>query len=348
MLKKDISFLFLLYFFIIGGCGVFLFFIIKILSPDSGEIFSAGAVALMGIYIIPSYLIYFFPFITFLSSLLVLGKLAVENFLLAGVSVGMSAWRISRPLIFISLLITGFSYFFSIYLGPLGWKKFEKKYEKVQIESIIRYGMFHTFENFTFFAERREDEELKGVFLHYKENRGELVLLSEEGYIEKGKIILKGGSGGLFSKEKLYFFEFDEMKFPISILVEKIKKKFFKKSLSINELFQFAKELKKARFNPNPVIVEALERLVYPFNTFLFVIFSIPIGFRVIERRVSLSLLIGCLSYLFFFSFYTGFKVLSNKGVINPFIGISFPTLFLLIFVLLFSWIKRKKIYRRA
>lgn len=348
MLKKDISLLFILYFFILGTSAIFLFFIIKILSPDTKELFPAATIALMGIYVIPSYLIYFFPFITFLSSILVLGKLAIENFLLAGVSLGMSAWRICAPFIFVSVFITGFSYFFSIYLGPLGWKKFEKKYEKVKMESIINYGVFHSFENLTFFAERKEGNRLRGVFLHYKEDRKELVLLSEGGHVEEGKIVFEEGSGGMFSKERFYFFEFDEMKFPISIVMEKTKKTFFKKSLSIKELFRYAKELKKARFNPNPVIVEALERLIYPFNTFLFAIFSIPIGFTVIERRFSLSLLTGCVSYLLFFSLYTTFKVLSNKGVINPFIGLPFPTLLLLIFALFFSWVKRRKIYRRG
>jgi len=348
LLNKDISFLFTLYFLIISLAGITFFFIIKILSPDTGEIIPGSTAVIMGIYIIPSYLIYFIPFVAFLSSVLVLGKLTIENYLLAGISLGMSAWRICSPIIFISVLVTGISYISSIYLGPMGWKKFEKKYEEVKIESIISYGTFHSFENLTFFVEAREDNQLKNIFLNYAENKGELVLLSKEGYIDRGKIVLRNGSGGLFSKERFYFFEFEEMKFPISILIEKVKKKFFKKSLSIKELFQFARKLEKAHFNPNPVIVEALERLIYPFNTLLFVIFSIPIGFTLIERKFSLNLLIACVYYLLFFSLYTGFKVLSNKGVINPFVGISFPSCFLLIFVLLLSWFKRTRIYRKG
>lgn len=333
---------------IISIGGIFLFFIIKILTPDTGELIPAYTAVTMGIYIIPSYLIYFIPFVTFLSSILVLGKLAIENFLLAGVSLGMSAWKIGKPLIFISVLVTGISYISSIYLGPLGWKKFEEKYEKVQIESIISYGAFHSFENLTFYVERKEDNQLNNIFLNYKESKGELVLLSKEGYIDEGKIVLHNGSGGLFSKERFYFFEFEEMKFPVSILIEKIKRKFFKKSLSIKQLFQFAKKLEKAHYNPNPVRVEALERLIYPFNAFLFVIFSIPLGFTLVERKFSLNLLIACIYYLLFFSFYTAFKVLSNKGLINPFIGIPFPTCFFLVFVFAFFWVKKTKIYSKG
>lgn len=349
MLKRDISFLFILYFLITGGLGILLFFIIKILAPDTSEIVPIGRAVGMGIYLIPSYLIYFFPFVTFLSSIMLLGKLAIENFSLAWVSLGMSTWRLGKPIFFISGFITGISYLFSIYLGPMGWKKFEKKYEKMEVESIISYGRFRSFENFTLFVEGKEENLLKNIFLNYKEdNEGELVLLSKDGYVEGGKIVLHNGSGGLYStKGRFYFFQFREMKLPLSIISEKVKKKFFKKSLSIRELFKFAEKLKKAHYNPNPVIVEALERLIYPFNTFLLIIFSIPLGFTLTERKTSINLLIACISYLLFFSLYTTFKVLSNKGVISPFIGIPFPTFLLLICTFIFSWIRKKKIYMK-
>ncbi len=346
MLKKDISLLFLLYFVSTGISGIALFFIIKIFSPEIEGFVPKNASVIIGIYVVPSYFIYFFPFVTFLSSILLLGKLALENFLLAGVSLGMSAWRIGKPLFIISIFITGISYMFSIYIGPWGWKKFEKKYEEIQVESIISYGTFRTFENTSFFVERNEGNLLKNIFLSYKEERGELSLFSREGFVDGGKIVLRKGSGALYSKDKFYFFEFDEMKFPVSIFTEKIKKKFFKKSLSIKELFRFAKELKKAGYNPNPVIVEALERLIYPFNTFLFAIFSIPLGFALTERKFSFTLLLGCVIYLSFFSFYAVLKVLSNKGVVNPFIGIPFPTGFGLIIV--FIRIKNKKNYLKG
>lgn len=348
MLRRYTATFFIFYFLIIGTGTLFLFFIIKLLTPAPVEFLPAKSAVKIGIYLIPSYLIYFFPFVTFLSAILLFRRLSLQNELLAGVSLGMSAWRISSPVLLLSTIITGASYFFSLYLGPQGWRKFEREYMEFQRELLPDEKRFYSYQQFTIYAGSKERGIMKNMFLNFREGPGrQVALFSGEGYLINGYLFLIDGKGVVYSKERAYFFEFEKMKIPLSIFTEKIRKKFFRKSLSTKELFRVAEELKKTPYNPYPLIVEALERMIYPLSTLIFAFLSVPLGFSLSERKIPPAVS-GSLLYLLFFSFYLSLKILSNKGAISPFAGIPLPFFLFIIFTIYFMWKKRVEVYRKA
>lgn len=317
--------------------SLFIFFFVKLLSPEREgiPIVLAGEWKL-ALFLLPSYLFYFLPALTFLSAILTMGRLTTQNELIGAVSIGMSMRHILRETGTIVLIFTIASYTFSLYLSPLGWEKVEDTLrnlvvdvEKLPVNRFVSSGNVAVY--------RKNDNRL---FISVRKPKFLTTIIGENPEpLEKG-LRLKNGNGILISKKYKYSFSFKTLDIPSNLL--QIEKGDNKRGMQIKELLKFSKDLKKYGFNPNPPLAEISERFSYPISTFIFFLLSIPIGLRLSSKPFAFSLTFSIIFYLTFFSIYSGLKILSNKGIINPYSG-PVIYIFLLSFFTLSLYITHRK-----
>lgn len=340
MLGRYVARVFILYWFGLLFGSLFIFFFIKLISPEGGEIAFPSGGWKFAIYLLPYYLSFFFPVVTFIASILTLGRLSTQNELTGAFSIGMRTRNILNWTWLVVIFITISAYTFSLYLGPAGWKKVEEALGNLIAD--IKNLPLRSFISTRNIAVYRESPDT--IFINIKGANYSITILGESPEAIKDGLLLKNGNGVFVSRKNRYGFSFETLEIPSDVL--KLERGDNKRAMSIRELVQFSRNLKKYNLNPNPPLAEISERFFYPLSTLLFFIISIPVGLRISSRSFAFSITFSLIFYLIFFSIYSGLKILSGRGIINPYAGPAIYIILLSSFAAILYASMKKRMFR--
>lgn len=130
------------------------------------------------------------PLAILLSSIMTIGNLAENNELTALKSSGLSLYRILRPLTFVVLILSFFTFFFANYVIPvanLKWHSLIYDIQNTKISTILTPGAFSKeLEGYAIKVDEEKNDELKGILIHDHSNPAEIkTIRAKEGKIYK-------------------------------------------------------------------------------------------------------------------------------------------------------------------
>lgn len=133
------------------------------------------------------------PVALLIAALHVLNRLSGDSELIVLSASGSTNWRVVRPLLYLSLLVSGFVVFSNAYLSPSTQQQLREYTIKVRtdlITQVIQPGKFSSPEaGLTFhIADRKGDGTLLGLMIHDEREQDQIVtFLAEKGQIVKGE-----------------------------------------------------------------------------------------------------------------------------------------------------------------
>jgi lipopolysaccharide export system permease protein len=125
---------FLLSFFIAFLFFFFIFFVNQLLllaEEILSKRVSPGKVARLILYSLPAILAFTFPFSSLLGALMAIGRLSSDNEIKALRASGVSHGRLFIPVLFLGIMLTGFSFFTNDFLLPRGTINFARLYRDI-------------------------------------------------------------------------------------------------------------------------------------------------------------------------------------------------------------------------
>lgn len=285
------------------------------------------------IVFIPEILRLMLPVAVLLAALFTVGKMETLNELTAIKTAGVSLYRYMMPFLLTALIISLFAIYFGGYVVPMAntHKVFiEQKYMK---KDLITTG------NNIFF----QDSETRIVTISYYDvsddvaNRVSIQEFSDTNItqmIERFDLdkmrfdssssswLLLNGLRRTFSDSSETFETFAS--YPLNYLNfqpnDVIMKQRKPVEMTLDQLDEFAKNLKRAGNDPTRILIEYHSRIAFAFTSFVVVLFGLP--FSVNKRRGGLAIQFG-VSILITFVYLVFLKIVEafgKNGVLDPFL----------------------------
>lgn len=265
----------------------------------------------------------FFPVFVLLAALFSISILARRNEILAMKASGISLYRISFPLLVLTLLLSLGHFYYSEYIfPPANQKRLEIKEFTIEKRSKVRYrqvtnvyrqiepGYFYSIA--TFNADRSEGTDLK--VYRTKENRLSQIITASQIYFRDHKWWARDGIVRWFDDSaKETFVEFDTLELAdIKDTPYDLSRRLGKpEDMGIVELQDYIDLMKRTG---GPYVREAIDlrmKYSYPLSSFIVLLISIPFASNPRRGGVAVSFAAGALIALVYFVL---FRVLQSAG----------------------------------
>lgn len=223
--------------------------------------------------IIPSLLFVILPISTYIVIIYIYHKLTIDRELIVLMNSGLSKFSIAKPVLFVAILMTAFTYFISLYLLPASYREFKDKssfYRDNYATIMLEEGVFNNrIKNLTIHAEETtRDGKLKSIFVYDNRNQSKPVtIMAKKGHFFKTenstKLSLDDGNRQEINPEgELNILYFDNFIYDFLITTDSEKQRpRDPQELYINELF-YPHGTDKAL--ANKLIAEAHQRITWP------------------------------------------------------------------------------------
>jgi lipopolysaccharide export system permease protein len=110
------------------------------------------------------------------------------------------------------------------------------------------------------------------------------------------------------------------------------------KEMSLGELSEQLKRLKKGEGKYYNMIIQLLEKFSIPLAVFLMGIIGVPLGAQMKARGRSSGIGVSLLIFLIYYMCLAGSRSICETGTLNPVIGVWIPNVFLLITCFFLFW----------
>lgn len=291
-------------------------------------------------YSLPFILIFVIPMAVLLTTLLIFGKLSLDNEIMAMRASGVSLYHIAKPLLVVVFLLCLVSFELSDKVASVSHFESRKLMRQIGMQTptaALEEGTFiKKFKNFVIFIYEIDKNELKGVRIYQPQDgrptrtivaqRGEVVTVPSEGLIKLR--LINGTSDEPDPKDpsKLYKLNFKTYDLPLNISemgkIEELGKK--PKDMTIRELraeiARLGKEGIKATFQ---LSAEIHNKYAMAFSSFAFLLIGIPLGIttRRSEKSVNFGIALALMT-LYWVLLLAG-KGIAQKGLLPPFIALQ-------------------------
>lgn len=311
------------------------------------------------LYSLPFILSMTIPMSVFVGSLVAFGRLAQDLEILALLSSGVSLNRIAFPVVFVSIFITLFMFWFNDRIVPESNYKLKNLILDIAEKrptSQIRAGTFSQVGNFWIYVGKKDDRsgEIWDVIIQKLDEREMQTVVSGEGvmFIDQDRnlnFVLGNGyihdydrRSGNYKRVK-----FSEYRISIPLNDELIRKQREWRSDREKTVGMFLKELKDLEGNYrnskdegikrriNSIKVELHKKFSMPFASIIFVFLAMYIGF--ILRRGGYGPAFGVSFFVFviYYIFLISGEDLGKRGIIPPELGMWWANYFYMILTLL-------------
>ena len=300
-------------------------------------------------YVLPSLILMILPLTIFLTTVLTYSKMIENREIIILKNCGIKKIQLLSPLIILSILITIFSYFISLYCGYISNMQIRKIRYNIQNNvsfSIIKEGAFTNFKNIVIYAEKIENNKAYNVIVYNKSQdiskEKNLLIQSKHIELNDGIITMYNGNIQRFTNNyidgpEIVFFEkyntdFQEFSGKSSDVVLKID------SFSTLKIIKMILNLNKYRntYDINRIIYEANYRLTFPLVIILIALLSGSLILESSFNRISMSKIILKTS-IFSISTYIIILSLYQKIIDNI---IFLPILYIFMIIILSFSIK--------
>lgn len=293
------------------------------------------------IYSLPEIIVLTFPMSMLLASLMSFGRLSSSSEIIAMKSGGISFYRLTAPVFAAALLVSIFSMAFSEKVVPQSKSAYndiirneiEKNTKPRSQEHIVIKDVDQgNLERLTYARRFEEaDSTMYGITIQEFEKDKLVGIQNAEKAVWQGSqwIMQNGVIYDLSTDGKVQrSLQFDKQIMPVDKNPKSISDAQKKPGeMTINELKQYIKTLKREFVKPGKYETELHQRITIPMASFVFAMIGAPLGLQ--PHRTSSSIGLG-LSIIIIFVYYivmTVFTALGQGGAINPMLAAWIPNL---------------------
>lgn len=287
----------------------------------------------------PKIIILLMPLATLMGIYFSLGLITKHNEVLAIRGLGISPFRIYRPIFLYGFFISLIVFSFNLSLVPKT-KHLLADFKRTRIDQIKDTGKSYA-RNINYITENGETVIIKRL------NENEIheihILAYEDGKImsriDATKGVWKNSSWTLFNVYRRDFvgdmviLETKEKELVKNLIVppeELAKSKYNPINLPFTDLFRHIKKLDRSGQKSDEERIELLERISYPFVSFILLFFGCPLALEVKRRGLLFGFGLGTLSAFTFWGIIQLFKELGIKGNLPPSLSIVIPDILFL------------------
>ena len=156
------------------------------------------------ILLLPTWLSIVMPIAIFASSLYIYNRMLVDREIIVLVAAGLSPWRLSSPVVLVSLIVTFLCYSMTLYFIPVSYQAFKELQFKIRhnyTDILLREGTFNAVgkDITVYIRERNLKGELSGIIINDERNSLEsITVMAESGALsvtEKGpQVFMRNGN----------------------------------------------------------------------------------------------------------------------------------------------------------
>jgi len=300
--------------------------------------------------LIPAFLVFVVPMAFLLGILAALARLSADNEVIALKTSGVGLYRLSPPVIFLSVITFLLTSFLVFYAVPWGSRHFQETLFRLAGSTAkldVKERIFNaTFGDLVIYVNKVSPggKVLEGVMIYDdRDPQVNSTIVARRGYLvpdpKAHKLVLQLFDGSIHSqeaKEDTYrTITFNAYQFTIFLQeeIEKARKqaqvRMLEKEMSIGDLRKKIKRLKEAGINIRPQLVELHFKFAIPFGVFIFGLVGLPLGVQRTQSGRSWGFVLCAFIFLFYYVLYCFGKNLGASGIISPPVAAWFPNIIL-------------------
>jgi len=298
------------------------------------------------LFMIPYLLTYTLPIATLTAVLLSLGRLSSDNEITTIRASGINMFSLIAPLLTVGLILSLILVIFNDRVIPYAHFATRKTIMDIGVKNptaALEPGIFiNSFEKYILFIYRIEGNKLYNVRIYEPQGedkpartivakKGEFIAIPEQNMIKLK--LMEGTSDEPDPENPANFFKLNFKTYFMSLNLGQmqnkgqIEKK--PKDMTIQELRNEIKKIKKEGIDPGPLITEINEKISLAFSCFVLMLFGIPLA--IITRRREKSINFG-MAFLIVGAYYLmllASETLGIQGHFNPTISMWIPNIIL-------------------
>jgi lipopolysaccharide export system permease protein len=292
-------------------------------------------ILMLFVFISPSFLIVTIPIAVLLGTLLTFGRLSSDSEIIAFKASGMSLYQLFFPIFVFAIatfLLTSLLVFYGLPWGNRGFKAtlFLVAQSKADIE--IKERVFNDmFSGLVVYVDRVpiQGNQMEGVLIYDEREKGKSnTIIAKDGFLihnrESREIILRLNHGDIHRYEpkvntfqKIKFDTYD-LKLELTKTFTAIEKKLKDKELSIDDIQEKIKEIKRLGEDTTPYEVELYKRYAIPFTCIVFALIGVPLGIQSRHSGRSYGFLLSILILIAYYISLTASEILAMRKMIPP------------------------------
>ena len=300
--------------------------------------------------LIPAFLVFVVPMAFLLGILAALARLSADNEIIALKTSGVGLYRLSPPVILLSVITFIFTSFLVFYAVPWGSKNFQETLFRVagtKAKLDVQERIFNsTFGDLVIYVNNVSEggKVLKGIMI-YDERDPQMnnTIVARRGYLapdpEAQKLVVHLFDGSIHSQEEqdetYRTINFNTYQFTLFLQeeIEKARKKarvrMLEKEMSIGDLRKKITRLRGAGINVRPQLVELHFKFAIPFGAFIFGLVGLPLGIQRSRSGRSWGFVLCAFVFLLYYVLYCLGKDLGASGIISPLLAAWLPNIIL-------------------
>jgi len=298
--------------------------------------------------LIPAFLVFVVPMAFLLGILAALARLSADNEIIALKTSGVGLYRLSPPVILLSVIAFLFTSFLVFYAVPWGSKNFQETLFRLagtKAKLDVQARIFNaTFGDLVIYVNKvsQGGKVLEGIMI-YDERDPQMnsTIVARRGYLDSDpkaqKLVLHLFDGSIHSQEEqnetYRTINFNAYQFTV-FLKEEIEKarakarvRMLEKEMSIGDLREKIKKKRKLGENVRPQLVELHFKFAIPFGVFIFGLVGLPLGVQRSQSGRSWGFILCAFVFLLYYVLYCLGKNLGVSGIISPSLAAWFPNI---------------------
>jgi lipopolysaccharide export system permease protein len=335
------------------GVGIFTFiFLVSKLFRITEMVVEKGIPVFYAIKIflclIPAFLVFVAPMSLLLGILTALTRLSADNEIIALKTSGIGLYRLSPPVIFLSLITFVFTSFLVFYAVPWGSRSFRETLFQVagsQGKLDVKERIFTSpFGDLVIYVDKVSPSEkiLEGVMIYdERDPRINTAIIARRGYLtpdpQAQKLMLNLFDGSIHSQEVMgdvyRTINFNTYQFTIYLKEEMEKERrrtqvrMLEKEMSIHDLREKIRGLRERGVNVRPQLVELHFKFAMPFGALIFGLVGLPLGVQRTQSGKSWGFALCAVVFLLYYVLYCLGKDLGAVGIISPVLAAWLPNI---------------------
>ena len=328
---------------VLSLCGFVFIYVITNLFENIGYFVDrkASVLTVLKYYMLftPKIIVLLMPLATLMGIYFSLGLITKHNEVLAIRGLGISPFRIYKPIFIYGFLVSVLVLFFNLSLIPRS-KELLTEFKRKRIDKIDTFSRSYA-RNINYMTDegkivgisRLNDNSIFEVFiLDYEDGKLVSRIDAEKGEWEDSVWVLSKVYIRSFVGDKIKL-ETEEKKITDDFKAspdELAKSKHNPVNLSFPDLLKYIAKLDRSGQKSNTERIELFERISYPFVSTIILLFGCPLALEVKRRGLLFGFGLGILASFTFWGIIQLFKELGIKGNLPPFLSTLIPNLLFL------------------
>ncbi len=303
------------------------------------------SVSKLFLFMIPYLLTYTLPIAALTAVLLSLGRFSSDNEIIAIRAAGINLFGLISPLLVTSLILSLILVIFNDKVIPYAHFASRKTMMEVGIKNptaALEPGVFiNSFQKYILFIYRIEENKMSNIRIYEPQEgkptrtivarHGEFISIPEKKSVKLKLIDGTSDEPDPNNPSNFYKLNFKTYFMTLNLGDGKAKEELRKKpkDMTIAELREEIKQLKRDGVNPAPLITEINEKISLAFSCFIFVLLGAPLAIITRRREKSINFGIAFVTVGVYYLLLLGSEALGLQGTINPQIAMWLPNIIL-------------------